>query len=353
MEKKMLKCDICGGTLKMQSNREAICENCGMTYSIESLRDKFNGLKVSVTGSNEDVAQWRVLLQTYLENCDYSAAESVVRKILEAIPNDRSALETYNNLQEWKYFDVRNGVLVGYSGAAKELIIPVGVKEIQRKLFCNMSPGFCSIVFPDGCKIIGAYAFNGVSTITEITLPPDLRIESCAFAATRIQKVEIPEGATVESSAFVGCELKSVVIHERATIEPAAFAHCRELKTVILHEENSKVTLSEEAFTGCHSLEKITTTSSDYDDEGRCVVIHPKGDIYEGQTYTYTVTRQILSPDGIRRESEARYKREEAFEQRRKQWRDWRDKGLCVYCGGEFTGILKKHCARCGKPKSY
>ena len=312
MDKQMLKCDICGGVLKMQANREAVCENCGMAYSIESLREKFNGLKISVTGSNEDVQQWRTLLQTYIYNCDYSAAETIVKKILEAVPNDSEALETYNNLQEWKYFDVRNGVLVGYSGAASVLNIPVGVKEIQRALFQGKFPSFSSIIFPRGFMKIGDCAFFGVHGITDISLPAGVVIESGAFAGTGIKELDIPEGAVVKGTAFNGC---------------------RELKKIMLHEDAGIVSLSEEAFYGCTALDTITTSSTDYDDVGRYVVVEPKSDWNH-----FAKTRQVLPPDGIRRESpqsiEVRKKREEAFEQRRKQWKDNRDKGLCVYCGG-------------------
>ena len=45
-----LLCDICGGQLQMTgSNDGATCVNCGMNYSIESLRNKLGGQKPAVS----------------------------------------------------------------------------------------------------------------------------------------------------------------------------------------------------------------------------------------------------------------------------------------------------------------
>lgn len=47
-----LKCDLCGGTIEMRTGGSAVCTTCGMTYSMESLREKIkasqdNGTPVS------------------------------------------------------------------------------------------------------------------------------------------------------------------------------------------------------------------------------------------------------------------------------------------------------------------
>lgn len=135
MEKQMLRCDICGGELEMQSCGKAVCTSCGMKYSTESLREKFNGLKVSVTGSREDVEQWRTLLRTYLSSFDYEAAQGVVKKILEALPTDSETIEIYKQLQSWKHFDIRNRIVNKYTGSEEVVIIPNGVSGINPDTF--------------------------------------------------------------------------------------------------------------------------------------------------------------------------------------------------------------------------
>ena len=302
MDKQMLKCDICGGTLKMQSNHEAICENCGMAYSIESLREKFNGLKVSVTGSNEDVAQWRVLLQTYLANCDYSAAESVVKKILEAIPNDRAALETYTNLQEWKHYDIRNGLLFKYEGASHTLIIPTGIREIRQESFGDNRNSIERIVFPDGLKVIGEWTFVRCKLLSSIVLPKGVTIKEGAFMQTALKRVDIPEGAIVEKNAFFGCNQLSRV-------------------NVRSGSANSKV--SEFAFDECRNLSTI-----DYQmPNGLKMAQNPKHSLDEQK-----------KEEGLRLQS---------------LQNDRKLKGKCQHCGGEFKGLWSKRCSYCGRLKDY
>lgn len=54
-----LRCDICGGQIEMQPDKRGLCLNCGTSYSLATMKEMFAGVKVSVTGSNEDVEQWR------------------------------------------------------------------------------------------------------------------------------------------------------------------------------------------------------------------------------------------------------------------------------------------------------
>lgn len=63
MEK--LKCDICGGRIEIEAGgRRGVCVNCGTAYSMDRMREMLSGVKVSVTGSNEDVEQWKTLVNT-------------------------------------------------------------------------------------------------------------------------------------------------------------------------------------------------------------------------------------------------------------------------------------------------
>lgn len=272
MEKQMLRCDICGGTLRMQANKGAVCENCGMTYSIESLRDKFNGLKVSVTGSNEDVAQWRVLLQTYLENCDYSAAESVVKKILEAIPSDEYAHSLYKKLQSWKEFEVKNRQIIQYNGTENEVIIPCGVlsintktfdkyrgqnplvriekitipegiRELQDGLFSDMKYVKC-IALPKTIIKVGNYAFSGCQSLREIAVFDCVEtIGDYAFQGCGLTKVELPEGLnSLGSGAFQGSSIEEIKLpNSLISMGDGVFRYCALLKCVVLPEGLSEL----------------------------------------------------------------------------------------------------------------
>lgn len=82
MEK--LQCDVCGGKIIVQAGgKYGECANCGANYSLERMREIYAGIKVSVTGSDEDVTQWKQLVNTYFSAFDYKAAEQVLKKILD------------------------------------------------------------------------------------------------------------------------------------------------------------------------------------------------------------------------------------------------------------------------------
>lgn len=214
MDKQMLKCDICGGVLKMRANHEAVCEFCGIAYSIESLREKFNGLKVSVTGTRDDVAQWKELLNTYLHNRDYSAAESVVKKILEAVPTDQYANSLYKSIQEWKHYIIIGDVLAKCEGSIRTAHIPNGIKEIgdgafryieekNRGLPCYLE----EVIIPEGVVRIGNEAFLSQSRMRSVVIPSSVKyIGESAFAhCNSLEIIKIPEGVEeIADFAFYG-----------------------------------------------------------------------------------------------------------------------------------------------------
>ena len=205
MDKQMLKCDICGGTLKMQANREAVCESCGMAYSVESLKEKFDGLKVSVTGSSSDVEQWKTLAGTYLNQHDYVAAEGVVKKILESVPSDEYANNTYSLLQEWKYLEIVNGTLIRYNGRAHDVILPEGIQTIGESAF--ESSKIHSIVLPHSLVCIDNFAFEGCFNLNGLILPQSvIRIGVFAFKdCTAIESIDISNVKSIGEGCFCGC----------------------------------------------------------------------------------------------------------------------------------------------------
>lgn len=86
------------------------------------------------------------------------------------------------------------------------------------------------LVLPEGVKIILNYAFYGISSIKELTLPSTL--------------VEIGRGA------FLGCDqLKSVTILGETKIGDYAFGNCRNLAD--LHLSDKVTTIGEFAFNDC------------------------------------------------------------------------------------------------------
>lgn len=229
MEKKLLACDVCGGKITIQAGgKRAICEYCGAEYTIERLKEKFDGIKVSVTGSSDDVEQWRTLTKTYVKNCDFKSAEKTVKRILEASPEDEYANDLYAKLQDWKYMEVKNGVLVKYHGQASDVVIPNRITIIGREAFISDDD-----LRPFNDRLISVEISEGVS-----------EIESEAFyRCSRLKEVKIPDTVTyIGDSAFKGCgSLASIRIPPKCKkIDREAFCDCGSLTDVTISEETTE-----------------------------------------------------------------------------------------------------------------
>lgn len=125
-----ISCDVCGGPIQvMKGGQRGICPYCKTEYLIERLREMASGSRISVTGSDNDIAQWKSMLDIYMENCDYTAAENTVRKILEGNPTDTVSMEIYKILQGAKFMEIQDGVLMKYNGMSENVTVPKALRQ--------------------------------------------------------------------------------------------------------------------------------------------------------------------------------------------------------------------------------
>ncbi|MCD7920784.1 MAG: leucine-rich repeat domain-containing protein [Clostridiales bacterium] len=133
------------------------------------------------TAQESQAAQWAALVDRYIAEGSFADAERLVRRMLEFGAGDERTDRLYRSLQNWKYLDVRNGVLVRYTGRASALTLPE-----------------CIHVIEDG-------AFQDNRRLTAITLPASVRmIEDGAFSGCINLKMVNTQGGveTVGKAAF-------------------------------------------------------------------------------------------------------------------------------------------------------
>ena len=116
-----LQCDVCSGSLIMNTGGQtATCSVCGISYSVERLREKIRsqtiqgGVTVNVMTAPplaETLEELQFLGKKYLKLCDWINAERVYDKILDKSPTDEEAFDIFNKLKVWKHMEVENGVL--------------------------------------------------------------------------------------------------------------------------------------------------------------------------------------------------------------------------------------------------
>lgn len=114
-------------------------------------------------------------------------------------------------------------------------------------------------------EFIGAFAFEGCSSLTEIELPNSVNeIGTGAFSeCTSLAEFDFPDNVTtIEDSTFFGCSaLDMEKLPDQITeINDAAFSGCTSLS---VSEIPSGVTrLGDQAFSGCTAIENINVPSS-------------------------------------------------------------------------------------------
>ena len=140
----------------------------------------------------------------------------------------------------------------------KEITIPSTVERIGAMAFGYT--GLTSILIPDSVTFIDIYAFDGCSSLSDVTLSANLHtIRAGAFEnCTALKSIIIPDSVTeLGQYAFAGCTaLESIKIPTYVeTISQKAFEDCTSLQSVTLSLQITAI--EDQAFYACHSLTEI------------------------------------------------------------------------------------------------
>ena len=138
--------------------------------------------------------------------------------------------------------------------------------------------GITSIVIPDSVISIDGSAFDGCTSLAEITVSPDNKnyssVDGVLFNKDGSELIVYPKGngrsaytvpdgvTSISGSAFSGCtSLTEIVIPDSVTsIGESAFSGCTSLSKVKL--SNNLRIIQERTFSGCTSLKEITIPDS-------------------------------------------------------------------------------------------
>lgn len=196
------------------------------------------------------------------------------------------------------YFQIKDGVLVKYTGPGGNVIIPDGVKSLGRHAFNHKIK---KITIPNSVTTIEEFAFYGCGSLESIFIPENVSsIGDAAFIACSLltnvtvsklnknytsingillnknltsiiryppmkngEKYNIPETAVeIKKYAFDDCiNLTSIFIPDSVNnIGAGAFSCCYYITSIRLPNKITKI--SDSMFVGCINLEKITIPNS-------------------------------------------------------------------------------------------
>ena len=157
-----------------------------------------------------------------------------------------------------KDFNIVEGVLIKYTGADKNVVIPDGVLVIDKFAF---SKDITSVVIPNSVLAINKYAFNQCECLTNIDIPDSVTsiCESAFGECTGLTSVKFGKGIKkIDKFAFYKCtNLKEVTI-ESGKIKEYAFKKCTGLKTIKIGADVKSVSAA--AFSDC-SIDKAVIES--------------------------------------------------------------------------------------------
>ncbi|MBO5077889.1 MAG: leucine-rich repeat protein [Clostridia bacterium] len=104
-----LKCELCGGKLKMESGGKAVCDSCGMEFTSERLKELVQEIKGSVTVENPVQVDSSHLTENYLDlakkalkSGNNAEAEKYCNRVLETNPNNWCALLYKGTAAAWQ-----------------------------------------------------------------------------------------------------------------------------------------------------------------------------------------------------------------------------------------------------------
>ena len=146
-----------------------------------------------------------------------------------------------------------------------QTVVLDGVKVIGQYAFAGLS-NLTSVTIPSSVQTIGAYAFYQCrNSLTSITLPSSiLNINQSAFReCTSLTSFTIPNQVTkISGSLFYGCtNLTSITIPDGVkSIGAGAFSNCSNLKNISLPD--GLTTIDSNAFEECSNLESFTVPKS-------------------------------------------------------------------------------------------
>ena len=292
-----LQCDVCSGSLVINAGGQfATCSACGISYSVERLREKIQsqtiqgGVTVNVMTAppqSETLEELQMLGRKYLKLCDWTNAERVYDKILDKSPTDEEAFDIFNKLKMWKHMEVENGVLKRFTGRFSEVILPDAVTSIGARVFTG-NKGIHTVIFTDKVeniereafyqskelkrvvnlskvKFIGKNAFFDCVNLEECDLGNEVEyISDEAFrGCSSLKRIKLSDGLIqLERGVFKGCSsLEEVWIPKGIKVVSASlFELCSNLKNVYLPEGIERIETN--AFYGCKSLLELLIPAS-------------------------------------------------------------------------------------------
>lgn len=271
-----IQCDICGGGLVMQTGGNgAVCENCGLAYSVERMREMLGdaGEAKKPKEQETDIKAEKVKVVA-AKRASFGRKNEALER--EAVQEDYEELTESSERDFVLKKQFMGGYkLVGYNGCAQRVVFPnQWIEYDDHKLFAPHDE-MVELIFPVGYT-------NPTFVKGNFENKPNLK------------KVYFGGDVLTGLNDFRGCgQLKQVEFENATMIQLGAgtFADCVNLETLVL-AENAELDMQPEVFKNCRSLKAFIASKRSVDFAGEGI----ESGTFEG----CTALREVVLPDNIK-----------------------------------------------------
>ena len=175
--KMAITCDLCGGTIEMKTGGNAVCTSCGMTYSMESLREKLKGgqsnLPVSTpaqpatTSSPSWISSTLKMAQMNLNNNDNHKAIEACDKVLSA---------DFSNSEAWE-IKIQASSMPEAAEALREYYGTATTEADRKRIIDFAEKYFATINTVEGADILYQVCPSAASKMVTRTLKDKIDFE--------------------------------------------------------------------------------------------------------------------------------------------------------------------------------
>ena len=142
--------------------------------------------------------------------------------------------------------------------ALSEVVLPEGLKHIDQYAFSYT--GLRELVCPQSLETLGAWAFEWCENLEQVSFNASLKVigEFAFSSCTKLKDFTLPTKLTrIDEGSFRGCKsLEHVIIPQGVIwVCPAAFSNCYRLQTAFIPK--SVKVIDSEAFSECLSLLQV------------------------------------------------------------------------------------------------
>ncbi|MCQ2975968.1 MAG: leucine-rich repeat protein [Bacteroidales bacterium] len=194
---------------------------------------------------------------------------------------------------------------------AKELIIPEGIKTINRNSFWNCK-GIRKIVFPSSLEDIGYNPFVGCSNIhfeslskaykvvDDVLYTADMKKIVCYPSWKAVGSIFVPDSVTtLERGAFSGCDkMTEINLHNINKINKSCFTNCNSLTNVYCSDLITYI--GEWAFAHCLSLKSVSVYKDTIVDNNALANCNAKLIIRNSLTNTLIESENLFSLESMK-----------------------------------------------------